>query len=453
MNRIVFLLVLTGTLLFAGLGQAATVYVDARNNGVFYLMGSDFQDIGGVEIELSYDTNALTNPRITAGDLLSTTSFIPNPNYTKNKVKIAAVTLSPINGSGILAVVTFDLKGTAQGSVAISKKILAKSTTNDKGNKNPENPTDKPKDKPTDNDNNLAPPTDNNPPPTYLGGISMGTITLPQDQTAATTTTEKKTEYQPLVTDLRKDMTLPLPGAGTPQGGDKPETVVDAKPSDLPSVAYKSVLQMFKEFKGERSDKSLVALFAEAAYPGFKQDPPVALSDGVKTVKLTLKLKPSGNESPKFIMQGANVQQLRSEGEEFLWIVEAVPKKGVSDAHLTVIDGKRTLVFPLTVAPLVNTAVSGGGKTTAADFARYLTKPAKYDLNQDGKFDYVDDYIYTANYILAMKIKPEKQAVKAGKEPAKADKKEGQKVAPVPRQDEKNDTRQPEKKPTTPVAN
>jgi len=250
----------------------------------------------------------------------------------------------------------------------------------------------------------------------------MGTITLPQDQLA---TTDKKTEYQPLVTDLRKDMTLPLPGSDSTQGGGgKAAAAAAGKQTDQPSVAYKSVLQMFKEFKGEKSPKSLVALFASADYPDFKQDPPVIIADGVKPVRLTLRLKPSGNESPKFILQGANVQQLRGVGEDYVWVVDAVPKKGVSEAKLTAIDGQRILEFPLVVAPLIDTALAGGGKTTEADFTKYLTKPAKYDLNKDSKFDYVDDYIYTANYIVAMKIKPEKLVDKGTKEPAKVEKKE-----------------------------
>ena len=435
MNRIVFLLVFVVTLQFATLCQAASVTVEPGSNGVFYINAVNFEDVGGVELEIAYDTTALANPKITAGEKLSSTTFMANANFAKNKVKIAAMTLSPINGSGVLATISFDLKGTAPGSVAVTRQRLPKLDTTaktgggDSGTGGGGTGGGGTGGGGTGGGGTGGGGTEGGGTggTTYLGGISMGTITLPQDQVTATTT-EKKSEYQPLVTDLRKDMTLPLPGATPTQGGDSAVAPTEAKAPDLSSAAYKSVLQLFKEFKGERNDKSLVALFAEAAYPGFKQEPLVALTDGVKTVKLTLRLKPSGNESPKFIMQGANVQQLRGDAEEYIWIVEAVPRKGVTEASLTVIDGKRTLVFPLNVVPPVDTALSGGGKTTTADFTRYLTKPSKYDLNKDGKFDYVDDYIYTANYIVAMKIKPEKQVLKTGKEPAKSDKKEGQKA-------------------------
>jgi hypothetical protein len=238
-----------------------------------------------------------------------------------------------------------------------------------------------------------------------VGGASIGTITLPVDQLAST---DRKTEYQPLVTDLRGDMTIPLSGASTAQTAGVQPTGKD-KQQENRSVSYKSVLQFFREFKGEKVAKGLIALFAEGAVPNFTQEPPIALSDGITVVKLTLNLKPSGTEAPKFILQGASVKQLSSEGEEQVaWTIDALPKKGVYDAKLTVINGQNIMEFPLVVAPPVGPLVPKAKKFTEADFTLYLAKPAKFDLNKDEKFDSLDDYIFTANYIAALKIKPEK---------------------------------------------
>lgn len=248
----------------------------------------------------------------------------------------------------------------------------------------------------------------------------MGTITLPQDQLAAT---DKKTEYQPLVTDLRKDMILPIPGAEGKQPAGKASPASEGKQADKKSVAYKGVPALFKEFKGERSAKAFIALFAEAAFPDYKQEPPIVIADGVNPVKLTLKLKPTGSDVPKFILNGANVKQLRAEGEDYTWIVEAIPKKGVTDAKLSVLDGSVIMEFPLVVAPVAGTALTGAAKTTEADFTQYLASPAKYDFNKDGKTDFLDDFIYTANYIVTMKIKPEKLVEKDKKAPAAIEKK------------------------------
>ena len=83
-----------------------------------------------------------------------------------------------------------------------------------------------------------------------------------------------------------------------------------------------------------------------------------------------------------------------------------------------------------------------------ADFAEYLAKPLKYDLNGDKKFDAVDDYIYSANYIVDMKLKPEtarkgekKEAPKPGKngdgKPKEPSKVKDEKVKPTEKQPEK----------------
>jgi hypothetical protein len=242
---------------------------------------------------------------------------------------------------------------------------------------------------------------------TVVGGASVGTITLPSDQLASN---DRKTEYQPLVTDLRGDMTIPLSGGGSAaQAAGDQKPAKDKTGQESKSVSHKSVLQLFREFGGEKSAKTLVALFADGDVPNFSQVPSVALSDGITPVRLTLTLKPGGNETPKFILQGASVKQINSEGEELtVWTIDALPKKGVYDAKLTVIDGQSIMELPLVVAPPIGPLVPKAQKFTEADFTLYLSKPAKFDLNKDEKFDSLDDYIFTANYIAALKIKPEK---------------------------------------------
>lgn len=426
MKRICSLLVFSTIFLVASVCSAANrVGIESGSPGVFYVKAYDLVDISGVEIELSYDTSALANPRITQGELLSSTMFIPNPAYKPGMVKIAAMSLKALQPNGVLAVLTFDLKGSAPGSVAVARRVLA---TSQGASVKPPTPSSGDSKDTSDVNKDDTKDTSLNPPrgdlgTTNLAGVSVGTITLPQDQLA---TSEKKGEYQPLVTDLRKDMTIPVGGGEGGQAAATSAATAEGKQAAAASVAYKSVLQMFKESKGERVAVSMMALFAKAAYPDFKQEPPIVISDGINPVKITLRLKPSGNESPKFILQGANVKQLRGEGEEYDWIVEAVPKKGVSEARLIAIDGQRTLEFPLVVAPPVKTALSGGAKTGEADFGKYLEKGAKYDLNKDEKIDYLDDYIFTANYIVTMKIDPAKLVEKGVKEPGKEEKKGGQ---------------------------
>jgi len=96
--------------------------------GVFTVMARNFVDIGGVELEITYDTTSLANPRIVPGALTAQTMFVPNPQFRPNMVKLAFMSLRPIAGSGSLATITFDLLGPAPGSVSIVRTILASST-------------------------------------------------------------------------------------------------------------------------------------------------------------------------------------------------------------------------------------------------------------------------------------------------------------------------------------
>ncbi len=415
MARYIFILLALAVSLLAVRAEAINqveVVPAPGNAGVFYLNGIDFVNVDGIEVELVYDTTALANPRITQGPELVSTYYYPNPKFTARSVKIVASTISKIK-SGHLATISFDLIGSSTGSMAVARRIISDSTGTAAPSTSASGASIV---TPTGTNTNLTDPRDDtvNTPraqdssalSTSIsgGGISIGAVTLPQDQMA---TTERKPEYQPLVTDLRKDMTIPAASSESSKAGLEKSSSDDRK-VEQKLVSYKSVVQHFKEFKGDRTSNALIALFAEAAIPEFTQEPLVAISDGLTSVKLTLILKPSRDEIPKFILQGANVKQLRGEGEEVKWTIEALPKKGVSEAKLTVIDGSMLMEFPLTVAPPAAVALNKGVKISEADFTAYLSKPAKYDLNSDGKFDYMDDFIYTANYIVAMKIKPEK---------------------------------------------
>jgi len=61
--------------------------------------------------------------------------------------------------------------------------------------------------------------------------------------------------------------------------------------------------------------------------------------------------------------------------------------------------------IPLTVSPQADVDLDKSGSVTEADFQLFLktrgTDDApKFDLNGDGKRDYQDDYIFTANYLV-----------------------------------------------------
>jgi len=96
--------------------------------GVYAVMAQNFVDVGGCEIEITYDTTAFANPRIVQGDLTARTMFVPNPQFRPNVVKLAFMSLMPIVGSGTLATITFDQLGTVPGTVQVSRLIFAPPT-------------------------------------------------------------------------------------------------------------------------------------------------------------------------------------------------------------------------------------------------------------------------------------------------------------------------------------
>lgn len=403
----VVVLLLTAAPLFA-----ATVSIEDRGSGVYYIMGHGFSDEGGVEVEVRYDTATLSNPRISQGSLISSAMFIPNPKFSASSIKIAAMSLTAIKGDGDLAVITFDLKGATAGPVLVTRYKTAKAVKQDTGSDGGDSGggvTGGSSD--TGNNNGGNNDTSGGGGPSgggdgggYTGGSSIGTITLPPDQMAEP---EQKSGYQPLVTDLRKDMTVPL--GGSEAGATAAAAAAEKKAAIEPKFeSYDGVLQLFRQYRGERLPKPLISLFADAEIPGLSQTPAIAIADGKTPLKVRFKLKPVGDDAPKFILQGASVKQLGSEGEDPLWTVDLLPKKGAYDVKLTVLDGPRTFEYPLTVVPPIDPSLVKGKPLSEADFTLYLAKPSKHDLNGDGKFDAADDFIYTANYILAMKIKPEK---------------------------------------------
>jgi len=169
----------------------------------------------------------------------------------------------------------------------------------------------------------------------------------------------------------------------------------------------KSILDKFRDLKGERTPKVLTALFNHESLIGFNQEPPIILSDGKSTVKVIFIALAYDKAPPDVILKYARLISLVEDRENTnTWIAEIKPDKGVNSASLTIIQNNVTMIFPLTVVSKPKIRMGRFDKVTEADFNKFLkvrgslSKP-KYDLNIDGKRDYVDDYIFTANYILS----------------------------------------------------
>jgi hypothetical protein len=75
-----------------------------------------------------------------------------------------------------------------------------------------------------------------------------------------------------------------------------------------------------------------------------------------------------------------------------------MPEKDAYDASFAVSDGTLKRIYPLTVAPKIDMKMNKSGSMTEKDLSAYLSDQ-RQDVNKDGLKNYLDDYIYTANYV------------------------------------------------------
>ena len=205
------------------------------------------------------------------------------------------------------------------------------------------------------------------------------------------------------------------PAATPPRQRDVPETVKPEPAVALKSVSYPGMLERIREYDGPRTPQSLAALFTPASGQMVRQEPEAAFSDGESVVRLRIELPLTLKESPSFSLRRASMITLQH-AEDGSWLIEARPARDSIDARLTVNAGGSTILFPLVVAPALEPALLAAYGSVEEVFQRYLKpdgpqKDSRFDLNRDGKIDYIDDYILTVNYLAELNRSVSKSTV------------------------------------------
>lgn len=153
-----------------------------------------------------------------------------------------------------------------------------------------------------------------------------------------------------------------VPHAASPPAPEAlPTSVVARRPS---------VRDLLAVYTGERSVAALARLFVRDD-DTFVQDPPVLLSDGTATLKLTVR---NAGASPRFVIAHGNCTGIRA-GEEGSWILEILPEKGTLDASVAVLSAGGRTEFPLAVAPplaLFDRAAADEGAASYVEAANML---------------------------------------------------------------------------------
>jgi hypothetical protein len=377
----------------------STICLKSTDNDAFMFSGETLDNVSRIEVSASYDTSLLANPRVTAQSSFDGAKVIVNGQST-GSVRMTVMSDKPMNGNGTFATLAFDNIGKKAG-------VITSLTGNIFGANGARLP---------------AAFVVTNPPPALDPNDPDDASMLPGGKFYMPDGGEYRGEERPEAEKAptesgetqapSRDTSVKLPA-------DVPATVQPEKSVQRSVRQAQSVLERFRLFKGERTPKNLIALFDTKDAKGFKQDPPVFLADGVTTLRITLSDLP-GKKAPSIAFTLARFTAQRKVADKE-WIIEAVPKKGVTSAEMTVLTDTALLEIPFTVAPKVRVDLITPGKVGEKDFTLYLknrgTKyAAKYDLNGDGKLDYIDDYIFTANYIVALKEQEKKQSAEKKKQ-------------------------------------
>ncbi|RNC68737.1 MAG: hypothetical protein ED859_09450 [Desulfuromonadales bacterium] len=237
----------------------------------------------------------------------------------------------------------------------------------------------------------------------YLGGESSPVKAEAPASSPESIDTASEPGIQPL-----------LPGDPEPEGEnvEAREPVysqVVAPPSSPPIldkyISYKGIFAQFREYQGEITPKSLTGIFSVPVAATIRQEPPIFINEGNASLKILVDVEGTEKSAPNFALRGASLKSLKKDAGK-RWIVEAMPEVGRLDATLTIVNGERMMDYPLTIAPRADVNIDKKGSVDEADFKLFLSqrgteKVPSFDMNGDGKRDYVDDYIFTANYLVA----------------------------------------------------
>jgi hypothetical protein len=166
---------------------------------------------------------------------------------------------------------------------------------------------------------------------------------------------------------------------------------------------FDSVLKRFKKFKGERTAKAIIGLFAQDEMTGYHQEPAVALSDGKTPIRATFISSSGDIKAADVAVMGARIISVKKDPDYTnTWIAELVPEKNAYEASFAVSDGTLKRIYPLTIAPKIDMKMNKSGTLIEKDLGTYMSNQQQ-DVNKDGKKNYLDDYIFTANYLFITK--------------------------------------------------
>jgi hypothetical protein len=390
------------------ISDASVLTITPQGGGLFLLQGAGLENVAAMDITVHYDAGSLGNPRIEQGELIAGAMMAVNAGVP-GSIRIAIIRLTPITGSGNVVALTFDPIGSAPNPI----KGLTVKLSDING-------------LPLQAQAQVA----TAPDPASSASRQQSAPQVAELPRAAVTVPQGKPTVSPLVapggiitapeSDVRPQEIPPVVLREPVQPGQEPPvttTDVTARrdPDRVPGPAtremavftQKSALDLFREYRGPRTPKDLIALFKRDVLIGCRQEPSPFVSDGKKALKVIFIAPAVRNGTPDIALLDAALVSLERDRENTnTWIAVVRPKRNALEVKLTVHLPDIAMVIPLAVAPQTKVDLDGSGTVTEADFALYLKRvgekgQAGRDLNSDGAVTYLDDFIFTANYLRA----------------------------------------------------
>ncbi len=456
--------------------EAAAIRIVPTGTAAYSITATDLQDSAGMDLSIWYDSTSLKDPQVISGGLIAGAMMVLN-TATSEFIRIGIMTGGVIKGTGELASITFTKQGTAPAPLPKFSSVNVISTSGSQlavqsGSDSPQPPAENKIEDTAKNNTGAGSGTSGgvtsassadvvlttpNPPAenkiedtaknntgagsstssgvtsTSTGVVSttpqttttIGSVLLPQDMGSKNDLIRQDSRREePREVPVYQNETVHMGGSSlAPHEDVVVAAKTEAKASGtLPtSKSSQSVLERFRIYNDIRLLKRLSTLFDESALraAGFVQTPAIVVSDGKSLVTITIIL-PNETDVPSFSLKGANQKSVRRISDK-KWELDAVPQKNKSDVRLSILMKGERIEIPLVVVPPLHSTGTALLSLSESDLNTLLAKPFKnnkpaYDLNSDGKQDYIDDYTLVAHWLL----KQQRSGNNVGHKPAAA---------------------------------
>ena len=429
---IVSILLLLGLVAVSNFGEAATITIVPVGAATYSITATDLQESAGIELSIVYDKDALENPKVTYGAM--TAGSMSNHNASvPGSVRIAII-IAPgvIKGSGELVSIAFTSKGKPQAwqptfssppgvidakgsplavqSVTTASPYLTEANSEVSAVKSSSD---------TSNGGMVTalPTATSVTTQTGVPVVSNMTLPLPGDQTAPVRDIVRKDAPR----EVPENQNVPAESIVVSRDSisSQSDEVVAAKvkaPGVRLTTALKSlrsVPEQFRAYKDIRTITRLSSLFERKALAaaGIIQTPDIVVTDGESLVTVAIELT-NEVDTPSFSLKGANMKSIRQMSDN-KWELDALPQKDRSDVRLSIILGDERTEISLVAVPPINKTGALLLALSDAALDDQLAKPLTnnnlaYDMNSDGKQDYLDEYILVAHWLLKQKLSVKK---------------------------------------------